>query len=98
MFRKEIIAKMVAVERDVFEEALRDIRRVAYGRTGAIVAKSLIDQCASREHVRDDDIRNAHDVRKYRNSIVHGGTAAQVSVPTARKWLCTFFGWMPKQW
>jgi hypothetical protein len=45
-----------------------------------------------------DDLAAAHLVRAYRNTIVHGGEADRVSLPQARVHLCTFFGWMPKQW
>ena len=82
----------------VFEEALRDVRRIVYGRSGAIHAYSLLQQCASRQHARVDDLDNAHLVREYRNTIVHGGEAAPVPLPQARQWPCKFFGWMPPEW
>ena len=82
----------------VFEEALRDVRRVVYLKAGTIHAYSLIQQCAARQGVRFDDLDNAHQVRDYRNTIVHGGDATPVPLPQARQWLCKFFGWMPPKW
>jgi len=82
----------------VFEDALRDVRRRAYRKRGPIQAEALLAQCASRQRVREGDVISAHRVREYRNVIVHGGDAAPVSLPQARKWLCTYFGWMPPQW
>ena len=82
----------------VFEEALREIRRTVYGKTGAIQTYMLLEQCASRQHVVADDLDNAHLVRDYRNSIVHGGEAVPVTLPQARQWLCKFFKWMPPEW
>ena len=82
----------------VFEEALRDVRRIVYAKSGPIKTYALLQQCASRQHIRFDDIANAHLVREYRNAIVHGGGALPVTLSQARQWLCTFFGWMPPQW
>jgi len=82
----------------VFEEALREVRRVVYGRAGPVQTYVLLNQCASRQKIKSDDLENAHRVREFRNTIVHGGDASPVTVPQARKWLCTFFGSMPKQW
>ena len=82
----------------VFEEALRDVRRLIYGRAGPVSTYALIQQCASRQHVREDDRANAHAVRDFRNTVVHGGAARPVTLPQSRQWLCTFMGWMPPQW
>ena len=82
----------------VFEEALRDIRRVVYQKPGPVLTFVLLNQCASRQKVKSDDLAAAHRVRDFRNTIVHGGNATPVTVPQARAWLCTFFGSMPKQW
>jgi hypothetical protein len=82
----------------VFEEALRDVRRVVYRRRSPIRTHDLIQQCAARQHVRYDDLLRAHRVREHRNTIVHGGKTTPIPLPQARQWLCTFFGWMPPQW
>src|SRR3954454_6418366 len=57
----------------VFEEALREVRRVVYGRGGPIKTHALIQQCAARQHVGHDYLTSAHAVREYRNAVVHGG-------------------------
>lgn len=79
----------------VFEESLRDVRRLVYGRNSPIKTFDLLQQCASRQHMPEQDLANAHKVREYRNSIVHGGAAPVVTVAQARSWLCKYFGWMP---
>lgn len=82
----------------VFEESLRDVRRLVYGRNTPIKTYDLLQQCASRQHIPEQDLANAHLVREYRNSIVHGGIAPVVTVAQARSWLCKYFGWMPPKW
>jgi hypothetical protein len=82
----------------VFEEALREVRRTVYGKSGPILTYVLLNQCATRQKIKSDELAAAHRVRDFRNTIVHGGSATPVTVPQARAWLCTFFGSMPKQW
>jgi hypothetical protein len=82
----------------VFEEALREVWATAYKRSSHPRTYDLMQGCAARQHVRHDDLAAAHLVREYRNSILHGGEAVYVAVPHARSYLCTFFGWMPRQW
>jgi hypothetical protein len=55
----------------VFEEALREVRQVVYGKSGPIKMEPLLQQCAARQHIRDDDLNHAHRVREFRNMIVH---------------------------
>jgi hypothetical protein len=81
----------------VFEEGLRDIWVTAFGKTTNPKTFDLLQGCGARQHVKHDDIANAHLVRAYRNRIVHGGDADSIGLPEARAYFCTFFGWMPKQ-
>jgi hypothetical protein len=82
----------------VFEEALREVRRILYRKEGAIQTYSLIQQCASRQRIPSDEIRSVHDVRELRNAIIHGGDSVPLSLPTARQGLCIFMSRMPPQW
>jgi hypothetical protein len=82
----------------VFEESLREVWAAAFAKTTYPKTKQLLDGCAARQHVRHDDLINAHQVRDYRNAIVHGGQALQITLPQSRAFLCAFFGWMPKHW
>jgi hypothetical protein len=82
----------------VFEEGSRDVRRIVYQRQGPVLTYVLLNQCASRQKIKSDDLAAVHRVRDFRNTVVHGGNATPVTVSQARAWLCTFFGSMPKQW
>lgn len=50
----------------VFEEALREVRRVLYRRNGPIKTYDLLRQCTSRQHIPDKYLENADKVREYR--------------------------------
>ena len=82
----------------VFEESLREVWAVGFSKTTYPKTQHLLDGCAARQHVRHDDLYNAHQVRGYRNAIVHGGEAMPVTLSQTRAFLCTFFGWMPNRW
>ena len=82
----------------VFEESLRDIWRIVYGRKTRPETYSLIQRCAARQHIPADEIDAVHAVRDYRNSVVHGGEAPPIPLPSGRASLCKFFGRMPPQW
>ena len=82
----------------VFEEALRDVRRTMYRKNTAIKTYDLLQQCAARQGVPDHLRMDAHNVREFRNTIVHGGDAPAIPVPGARSSLCAFLGWMPPEW
>jgi len=82
----------------VFESNLRQIWEQAMGRDTHPPVRDLLDGCAARQAVPDDILEKAHRVRIYRNSLVHGGEAARVTLGDARQYLCTFLGRMPPVW
>lgn len=82
----------------VFEEGLREARRVVHGKDRPIRTYDLLQQCAARQHIPYDHLSNVHRVREYRNAALHGGRAPIVPLAQARSWLCTFAGWMPPRW
>lgn len=82
----------------VFESHLRDIWARAFERDTHPIVRDLIDGCAARQGVPDDILAHAHEVRVYRNSLVHGGEAPQVILGGARQYLYTYLGGMPPEW
>lgn len=82
----------------IFEANLRDVWELSFKRDTHPKMSDLIQGCASRQSVPDDILKHAHEVREYRNSIVHGGEALYVSIDDAKIRLCTFFGRMPPEW
>ncbi len=84
MYRKHLIVKMGLIEQEY--------------RAAALAVSDLLQQCAARQHVPYDHLANAHRVREYRNTLLHGGSVPAVPLAQARSWLCTFAGWMPPQW
>lgn len=82
----------------VFEAHLRDVWTSALGRDTHPRMQDLLNGCASQMALPSDYLSNAHRVRDYRNSVVHGGPADVVPLPRAREYLCVFFGRMPHQW
>jgi hypothetical protein len=82
----------------VFEEYLREVWTTAFGRGTHSPTYDLLQGCASQQSVPNDYLANAHRVRDFRNSIVHGGEAESVPLATAREYLCVFFSRMPPEW
>jgi hypothetical protein len=62
-------------------------------------AKDLIDAVAARRGIPDDDRDAVHEVREYRNGLVHESEGAgSVNLREARSRLCTFFARLPDDW
>ncbi len=63
-------------------------------------AKDLIDSIAAKRSVPDEVKENVHEVRVYRNSLVHEVDDEVPPVPLreARGRLCTFFARLPEEW
>lgn len=63
-------------------------------------AIDLINAIATRRKVPDDVRDEVHEVRKYRNSLVHEGEESieAVGIGAARGRLCTFFARLPDNW
>ncbi len=58
----------------------------------------LLDRVAARVSVRSPELERAHRVRKYRNSLVHGGTVDVVTLQEARSYLCKYLESLPREW
>jgi len=60
----------------------------------------LFEALAARRTIPDTDLQNGHQVRDYRNSLVHEreDQPESLEVAVARKYLCTFFSYLPMQW
>jgi hypothetical protein len=67
----------------------------SYPKTG-----DLLNGLAARCGVPDTPRDNAHLVRGHRNSLVHerGEVAEAVPMTLARRYLCRFFSFLPRQW
>lgn len=74
--------------------SIRDTERVR--------ATDLINSIATRRGVPDDVCDEVHEVRKYRNGLVHEGEseseAEPVTLATARSRLRTFLARLPNEW
>jgi hypothetical protein len=83
-----------------FEAALRDVWENAFGQTTTPRTHDLLEGAAARRSMSQDDLDNAHAVRKYRNALVHEGAedADAIALGPARSHLCTFLKWMPLDW
>lgn len=88
----------------VFEAALLSYHRSLKGDPNhRIRAKDLIDTVAGKRRgaAISNDLRDAvHEVREYRNSLVHEGDteAAPVTIAAARRLLNTFLSKLPAHW
>ena len=60
----------------------------------------LFQGLAARLKIPANDLENGHKVRDYRNRLVHEreDLTPPVEVAIARRYLCTFFSYLPKQW
>ena len=81
-----------------FEFTLRDFWKRGLGKRTQPMAEVLMNRIASHQHMRTDILGNAHAVRNFRNSLVHGGFASPVTIDEAKKYLCQFLNDLPRQW
>ena len=82
------------------ETGLRDYwthlsKRQSFART-----YDMIQALSSRRKIDFREIKNVHDVRIYRNKLVHEEDieARVIEIGEARKSLCVFFGKLPEDW
>jgi hypothetical protein len=83
-----------------FETGLRDYWTNGRGKNPSARIFDLIEAIASYRPVVNNIRLKAHDVRKYRNRLVHeeDAEADEVSIETARRYLSRFFGYLPPDW
>jgi hypothetical protein len=81
-----------------FETGARQYWDVTWGTD--ITTYDLFEALAARRSIPDTDLENGHRVRDYRNSLVHEreDQPEPLAVALARKYLCTFFSYLPVQW
>lgn len=83
----------------LFEESLREIWRRSFGKRTMPRTEHLLNGCAARTGMRPESLLlQTHEVRQFRNHVVHGTAAAVVALADAKSRLCRFFSWMPEQW
>jgi hypothetical protein len=83
-----------------FEAGLRQAWELAFLRTTTPSVRDLIDSLAAQCSIPQGWCSRAHEVRKYRNALVHeGGDDAQaIGMREACGDLCQFFSRLPHNW
>jgi hypothetical protein len=81
-----------------FETGARQYWAATWGTD--IKTHDLLEALAARRSIPDTDLENGHRVRDYRNSLVHEreDQPEPLEVAVARRYLCTFFSYLPVQW
>jgi hypothetical protein len=83
----------------LFEESLRDVWEKSFGKTTSPKCVHLLKGCAARTGMKPDTLlAEVHEVREFRNYVVHGTPAPVVTLAVAKSRLCRFFSWMPESW
>ena len=84
----------------VFEAVLRNFWTLGIQRNTSPNTTDLLNAIAARRGVSADVLDEAHRVRQFRNSVVHEGSEAIVSVTAERAShiLARFIGRLPPQW
>lgn len=82
-----------------FESALRHISRLMH-RTNQMprtYVSRLMDRLASACRIDDENLRLAHNVRQYRNALVHESTGGSaLTLKKCRSFLCKFLARIPR--
>lgn len=59
----------------------------------------LMDSVAAYCFINQDDIQNAHEVREYRNEVMHGHLQdPRFDFQTCHSRLACFVRWLPRTW
>ena len=83
-----------------FEAGLRDAWLLAFHRPTEPRMRDLLHAIATRCYIPHDWLDRVHDVREYRNALIHEGkeNRTPISIATARHYLCRFFSRLPADW
>ncbi len=82
-----------------FEGVLRDYWLRARGRTTAPTMTNLMDSIAAYCFINADDVQDAHEVREYRNEVIHQHLPdPRFDLQTCRSRLAKFVRWLPQKW
>jgi hypothetical protein len=83
----------------LFEETLRGVWNDAFGRATTPGAMDLLNGCAATRAISPATLlSDAHEVREYRNFVIHGTPAPVVALADSKRRLCRFLAWMPESW
>ena len=82
------------------EAALRDTWRNCFRRPTQPAVKDLLDAIAAYRSVPQHVLDTAHDVRRFRNALVHeeAEAAETLTLAEARRRLCRFLAFLPLDW
>lgn len=83
-----------------FETSLRVFRSASRTKDPPSRTRDLLESVAARTSVPNDWLKDAHDVREYRNSLVHEREeeTAPIPIAEARRRLCRFLSFLPLHW
>ena len=83
-----------------FEAGLREAWALAFGQTTSPKMRDLIDSFAARRLIPAPWRDAAHNVRAYRNALIHEGgvDVPPIGMDQALGHLCRYFSWLPHDW
>lgn len=83
-----------------FETSLRMFWLASRGKDSPLRTRDLLSGVGARRKVPHDRIQNAHDVREYRNLLVHEREEEIEPIPIARarSHLCSFLSFLSLEW
>jgi hypothetical protein len=99
-FREDLEATYLIRLFAEFEAGLREAWELAFRRATVPSVRDLIDSICAQRLLSDEWRDCVHNVRVYRNALVHeGGDQVQpVSIREACSDLCRFFSGLPRPW
>ena len=81
-----------------FEATLRTFWQQHSGKKSSQTVYRLMNRIASQRYMPFSLLNNAHGVREFRNTLIHGGTSKAVGLAEARSHLCRFLSNLPQEW
>jgi len=82
-----------------YESILRDYWLIGIGRTTDPDVKPLMDSIARRRDMEPATLAAAHDVRDFRNKVMHRNVQAlRIDFAQCSKALGRYISWLPVQW
>jgi hypothetical protein len=83
-----------------FEASLRSLWRASRKKEPPSRTRDLLDGIGAQHRISNDLIADAHQVRRYRNELVHIGEAiaAVIAIATVRSRLCRYLSFLPLWW
>ncbi len=82
-----------------FEAVLRDYWEHGAGRNTEPDMRPLMDSIAQRRRMSSDHLAEAHDLRNYRNLLIHeDARAAKFDFPQSLRAVGRYMSWLPLKW